>query len=455
MNSTYLPRPAKSLAAILLTTLGTFIGGSVHSDETCMSPYMAKIVGQEDYVYIWTLGVEGLGDGQDKLVTVDVNPDSAHYGEIVNSLSVGGRNEAHHSGLTDDRKYLWAGGLDTSKIFVFDVHSDPAKPKLHKVIDNFVAASSGVVGPHTTYALPGRMMITGLSNNQDHGGRTALVEYSNDGDYLATHWMPSEKDLGGATKSGEFADGYGYDVRVLPRRNVMVTSSFTGWSNYMMDFGKMLKDKEAMKRFGNTVVVWDLHSRKPKKVLDVPGAPLEVRCAWQPNHNWCVTTTALTSKIWLIHEDEKGEWQATAVADIGDPAKIPLPVDISIASNDSGLWVDTFMDGKARYFDMTDPMHPKQVYEKQIGKQLNMASSSWDGKRIYFTSSLLANWDKKGDDNEQFFKSYIWDGNDLKQQFAIDFTAAKLGRPHQMRFGAYSLYGLKRPGDDKKVASAE
>ena len=46
------------------------------ADETCMSPYMAKIVGQEDYVYIWTLGLEGVGDGEDKLVTVDVNPDS-------------------------------------------------------------------------------------------------------------------------------------------------------------------------------------------------------------------------------------------------------------------------------------------------------------------------------------------------------------------------------------------
>ena len=43
------------------------------ADETCMSPYMARIVGQEDYVYIWTLGLEGVGDGEDKLVTVDVN----------------------------------------------------------------------------------------------------------------------------------------------------------------------------------------------------------------------------------------------------------------------------------------------------------------------------------------------------------------------------------------------
>ena len=437
--------------AITFGVLAVCLGSQppVLADETCMSPYMAKIVGQEDFVYVWTLGVEGLGDAQDKLVTIDVNPNSEHYGKVVQNLSVGGRNEAHHSGFTDDRKYLWAAGLDTNKIFIFDVHTDPSKPTLHKTIDNFVAASDGVVGPHTTYALPGRMMITGLSNNKDHGGRSALVEYTNEGEYLTTHWMPTDENLNGAQKTGKFADGFGYDIRALPRRNIMVTSSFTGWSNYMMDFGKMLKDKEAMKRFGNTVVIWNLHSRQPKKVLDVPGAPLEVRCAWQPDHNWCVTTTALTSKIWLIYEDDKGEWQSKEVADIGDPAKIPLPVDISITSDDRGLWVDTFMDGKTRYFDLSDPHNPKQVYEKTIGKQVNMASSSWDGKRIYFTSSLLANWDKKGDDNEQFFKAYSWDGKALEQKFAIDFNKEKLGRPHQMRFGAYSLYGEIKPDSRK------
>lgn len=439
MNITLSRKLRAAVCAVAALSVGGFILPSV-ADETCMSPYMAKIVGQEDFVYVWTLGVKGLGDEQDKLVTIAVNPNSKSYGKVINTLSVGGRNEAHHSGLTDDRRYLWGASLDTSKIFIFDVHSNPAKPKLHKVITDFVSASGGVVGPHTTYALPGRMMITGLSNNKDHGGRTALVEYTNDGNYVATHWMPTDDNLQGSKKSGKYADGYGYDVRVLPRRNIMVTSSFTGWSNYMMDFGKMLKDKEAMKRFGNTVVVWNLHTRQPKKIFDVPGASLELRCAWGPNHNYCFTTTALTSKIWLIYEDEQGEWQAKAVADIGDPSKIPLPVDISISSDDERLWVDTFMDGKTRLFDISDPFHPKQIYEKVIGKQINMASSSWDGKRIYFTSSLLANWDKKGRDNEQFFKAYTWDGNELTQEFAIDFTKKKLGRPHQMRFGAYSLY---------------
>ncbi len=380
----------QSTLAFLCVVLASAVGflSTAMADETCMSPYMAKIVGQEDYVYVWTLGVEGLGDEQDKLVTVSVNPKSENYGKVVNVLSVGGRNEAHHSGLTDDRRYLFAGGLDSNKIFIFDVHTEPAKPKLHKVITDFVEKTGGMVGPHTMYALPGRIMVSALSNNVDHGGRTGMAEFTNEGEFVAAHWNPTDENLRGAIKAGNVADGYGYDVRVLPRRNLMVTSSFTGWSNYMMDFGKMLADPEAMKRFGNTVVVWNLHTRKPKKVLEVPGAPLEIRCAWGSQHNYCFTTTALTSQIWLIYEDDAGEWQAKAVGDIGDPSKVPLPVDISITADDNGLWVQTFMDGKTRFFDISDPFNPKQTYEHVIGSQVNMISQSWDGKRTYFTSSL-------------------------------------------------------------------
>ncbi len=418
---------------------------SASADETCMSPYMAKIEGQEDFVYIWTLGLEGIGDEQDKLVTVGVNPNSDNFGKVVHSLSVGGRNEAHHSGLSDDRRYLWAGGLDTNKIFIFDVHTDPAKPTLHKTINDFVSKSGGVVGPHTHYALPGRMLITGLSNNRDHGGRTGMVEYTNAGDYIKTYWMPTDDNLQGAAKNGQFADGYGYDLRALPRRNVMVSSSFTGWNNYMMNLGAMMADPEAMKAFGNTVVVWDLHARKPIKVLDVPGAPLEVRCAWNEKHDYCFTTTALTSKVWLIYLDDQGEWQSQQVGDIGDAAKIPLPVDISITKDDTRLWINTWNDGMTRLYDISDPFNAEQLWEKKIGEQVNMVSQSWDGKRLYYTSSLLGNWDKTAPEGPdlQYFKLYTYDGQKLEQAMAIDFIAEKLGAPHQMRFGAYSLYGDK------------
>ena len=407
----------------------------VLGDETCMSPYMPKITGQEDFIYVWTLGVEGLGDGSDKLVTVDVRPQAGTYGQVLHAVSVGGRHEAHHGGFTDDRRHLWVSGLDTSQIFIFDVHSNPAQPNLVKTLDNFVSESGGVVGPHTIYALPGRLLISGLSNDRSHGGGTALVEYTNEGDYLATHWMPTTEDPRGATIE-QVADGYGYDVRVLPRKNVMLTSSFTGWSNYMMDFGQMLQDPEAMKRFGQTVTLWNLHTRQPRRVFHVPGAPLEIRWALGPKHNYAFTSTALTSKLWLIYEDPQGHWQTKAVADIGDPAKIPLPVDISLSADDSTLFVDSFMDGTVRVFDVSDPHHPKQTYEKVIGTQLNMVSQSWDGKRVYFTSSLLANWDKKETNDEQFLKGYDWDGQELTHRFSLDFAKENLGRAHIMRFGS-------------------
>src|SRR5438128_11024706 len=87
------------------------------ADETCNSPYVGNLIkGQEDYVYVWALGIEGLGDGSDKLVTVDVNPRSSSYGKVISSASVGSRGEAHQMGQTDDRRCRWPGRPDNSKI---------------------------------------------------------------------------------------------------------------------------------------------------------------------------------------------------------------------------------------------------------------------------------------------------------------------------------------------------
>ena len=252
-------------ASLLFVLVGLSVPAA--ADETCNSPYITKLIkGQEDYVYVWTLGVEGLGDGFDKLVTIDVNPKSKSYGKVLGSVSVGTRGEAHHMGFTDDRRFLWAGGLAEPTIYVFDIATDPAKPTLVKTIGD-MADKTGYLGPHTYYALPGRMLVQALSNTKDKGGVTGMAVYNNKGEYVAAYPMPTE---GGG-------DGYGYDLAVNPKKNVMLTSSFTGYKNYMRPLGELVKDAEAMKKFGNTMVVWDLKAMKPRKVLSVPGAPLEIR----------------------------------------------------------------------------------------------------------------------------------------------------------------------------------
>lgn len=424
-------RAATTIALLAATAL---LAGPSAADETCQSPYMPKITGHEDFVYIWTLGIPGLGDGWDKLVTVGANPERDDYGKVVSIASLGSRNEAHHGGFSDDRAHLWLGGLDSNRIFIFDVASDPAAPKLVKTIDDFVQMTGGVAGPHGFYALPGRMLISALSNAHTGSGKTALVEYSNDGNFIRAQWMPPGAE-------------YGYDARVNANLNRMITSSFTGKKNYMRPLGELIQDAEAMKDFGNEMIVWDFHARRPLQTFHVPGTPLEIRWALQPRNHYAFTATALTSKLWGLFRKDDGSFEAVDLGPIGDPSKTPLPVDISISSDDRTLFVNTFLDGMVHVFDVSEPRAPKEIYTKKIGAQVNMVSQSWDGKRVYFTSSLLSKWDGTGGEDEQFLKAFHWDGKTLEPAFELDFRAEGLGRPHIMRFGKLDFYRGRMAGD--------
>jgi methanethiol oxidase len=382
---------------------------TLRADETCSSPYLARIEGQEEFLYVWTLGVEGMGDGADKLVTIDVKPRSADYGKVIHSIRWAGRHEAHHGGFTDDRRQLWLSGLESSKIFIYDVYTNPAKPRHVKTIDNFEKVTGGAVGPHGVYALPGRVLIPCLSNAKDKGAYGAgRVQQRR-----RLHRHPLAADEGHAGPgNAEFADGYGYDARVLPRKNVLLTTSFTGWKNYTRPFGELVQDAEAMKQFGNSMVfgISTRASRRRRSTFRArrwksagPGARRTITRSPPPR--------SPRSSGWR-YEDKKGEWQAKEVAHIGGEGGV-LPVDMSMSADDKTLFVDCFGDGKVRVFDVSNPHRPRQIYEKQIGKQLNMVSQSWDGKRLYFSSSLLARWDKKGDDNDQFVRAYHWNGKEL------------------------------------------
>src|SRR5262245_66633077 len=84
--------------------------GSAVADETCQSPYLPRLTGQEDFVYVWTLGIEGAGDGSDKLVTVGANPARPGYGTVVSSVPAGRRSEAPPGAICDGRAQPSAGG---------------------------------------------------------------------------------------------------------------------------------------------------------------------------------------------------------------------------------------------------------------------------------------------------------------------------------------------------------
>src|SRR5262249_3214338 len=149
------PMTRRLLAGIALLGLST-----VASAETCLSPYVKRLDRPEKYLYLFCVDADAKDN--DFLAVIDVDPQSPTYSTILHTVDLGSKgNETHHWGFTDDRTRIWAGGLLSSRIWILDVATDPARPRIEKVLES-VPRETGLSGPHTYYALPGRMLLSFL-----------------------------------------------------------------------------------------------------------------------------------------------------------------------------------------------------------------------------------------------------------------------------------------------------
>ena len=209
--------------------------------ETCLSPFVKRLDRPEKYLYVFCLDAHA--KNHDFLAVIDVDMDSPTYGKIIDQLDLGSSgNETHHFGFTDDRTHIWGCSLFSSRIFLIDVASNPAKPQLVKVLED-IPGKVGLTGPHSPYALPGRMLLSFLGG-KDGGLPAGLAEFTNEGEFIRRLDLPADAP-------------YMYDVAVKPDLNRMVTSSFTPLTNYKKPLAQM-----DLKNFGNKVLVWDFRERK-------------------------------------------------------------------------------------------------------------------------------------------------------------------------------------------------
>ncbi len=375
--------------------------------ETCLSPFVKRLAGREKYLYLFCVDADA--QSNDFLAVIDVNPDSSTYGTILNTVDLGTKgNETHHFGYTDDRSRIWAGGLFSSRIWILDVMTDPARPRIEKVLED-IPRTAGLSGPHSYYALPGRMLITFLGSAS--GGLPAgMAEFTNDGQFIRRIEQPEDAP-------------YAYDVAVKPGFNRMVTSSFTPLRNYEKPLAKMdLKD------FGRELVVWDYKSRKPIQVGKTGLAPLEVRWSLKPENNYGFTNCALDNSIWLFKGNGEGSYTFKKVADTG-----ALPADLRQSPDDKYLYVSCFGDNLIEQWDVSDPEHLRLAGTVSPCVQPNMMHVTGDGKRMYVSNSLLSTLDHSG----RFFVRLVHvgpDGMKVDPFFNIDLNKFPTGpaRGHDM-----------------------
>ncbi|MCC6418322.1 MAG: selenium-binding protein [Gemmataceae bacterium] len=336
--------------------------------ETCLSPFVKRLDRPEKYLYVYCVDADAKDN--DFLLVVATDRKSKQFGKAIHKLDLGSKgNETHHFGFTDDRTHIWGLTLFSNRAFLIDVATDPARPRLKKVFENF-GAEAGLSSPHTAYALPGRMLISFLSS-KDGGLPTGLAEFTTAGKFVRKLALPKDAP-------------YGYDVAVKPDRNRMVTSSFTYFNNYRNPLAKM-----DMTKFGKELLVWDFRNRKVLQKLTTGAAPLECRWSLKEGADHGFTNCALDNSIWVWQGQSDGKYTTRKLCDTGK-----LPVDLRQSPDDRFLYVSCFFSDEIQQWDVSDLKKVRLNSTLKNLAQPNMMHVTGDGQRMYITNSLLSTIDR-------------------------------------------------------------
>jgi selenium-binding protein 1 len=104
-------------AALPLALFAGLLAQTLAPAETCMSPFVRRLDRPEKYLYVFCVDADARDN--DFLAVIDVDSESARYGQVLYQLDLGSSgNETHHFGYTDDRSHIFGCSLFSNRIFV-------------------------------------------------------------------------------------------------------------------------------------------------------------------------------------------------------------------------------------------------------------------------------------------------------------------------------------------------
>ncbi|XP_057689861.1 methanethiol oxidase isoform X2 [Corythoichthys intestinalis] len=451
------------------------------------SPLHAMKGEREKIVYLPCIYRNTATRQADYLATVDVDPESPSYCQVVHRLPMPNVNdELHHSGwnacsscfgdASKKRDRLILPALISSRIYVVDVGSDPRRPALHKTVEAVdLYWKCGLANPHTSHCLGSGQILISCMGDPSGAGKGGFVLLDGETFEVTGNWE----------SPGEAAP-FGYDFWYQPRHNVMISSEW-GAPKFLADGFNPAHVAEG--QYGTSLHVWDWTTRKRVQTLDLgeEGAiPLEIRFLHDPAAAEGFVGCALKGSVFRFYKASTGKWSADKV--IGVPSKkvegwmLPempgLITDILISLDDRFLYFSNWLHGDIRQYDISDTKNPRlvgQVFlggsltadgpvrvlddpEKQPaprfiqGKRIHggpqMLQLSLDGRRLYVTTSLYSGWDK------QFYPEMIREGSVMMQ---IDVDSERGGLSLNENFlvdfgkepgGPALAHELRYPGGD-------
>ncbi|KAF6260448.1 selenium binding protein [Scenedesmus sp. NREL 46B-D3] len=421
----------------------------------------------------------------DYLATVDVDPESSTYAQVIHRLPMPFTgDELHHSGWNacsscyDDpskkRQFLILPAFKSGRVYAVDVGNE-REPKLHKVVAGEVIAEvAGVSYPHSSHCLgSGDIMISTMGSPDGKAkGNFVLLDCE-----LNVKGTWAEQDT-----------AYGYDFWYQPAHNIMVSTEFGTPKEFFKGFNPAVAATE----YGSKLHVWNWRERTLRQSIELGQdglIPLEIRFLHDPQSTIGFVGCALSSNVIKLQVDPTSGALDTAVVvrqpwlDVSGwalPQLPPLITDILISLDDRWLFFSNWLRGDVCMYDLADPAAPCLASRLWLGGCIaagggvgvsgealaglglseqpvapvvrgvkvqggpQMLQLSLDGTRLYVTNSLLSPWDS------QFYPDMVAKGGQLLQvdvdlqqgrlslnpDFVIDF-GAEPGGPvlaHECRY---------------------
>ena len=352
----------------------------------------------------------------DYLATIDADPQSPTYSQVISRLEVPGiGDELHHMGWNacsscqdvpgKERRYLIVPGVRSSNLHIVDCLDDPRNPKLHMVIEGAdIKAKTNLSAPHTVHCLGSDIIISMLGDAQ--GNAPGGYLHLNENFEIVGRW---ENDMGDIK--------FGYDFWYQPRHNVMVSSEWAAPNTFMPGFD--LEEVGHLK-YGREIHFWNFEEKRVEetKYLGEDGlVPLEVRFHHNPDSTHGFVGAALSSNIIHWWKDTDGKWQWEKIIDVENEPhpEWPIPVPgvitvILLSMDDKYIYFCNWLHGDIRQYDISDPHNAKLTGQVWMGGLLGKAPEvngvevtggpqmiqlSLDGKRLYVTTSLFSTWDNQ------------------------------------------------------------
>jgi len=379
------------------------------------TPQEAMKAPREKILYVNALYTGTDIDAPDYLATVDVDPGSPTYSQVISRTPMPSPgDELHHFGWnacsschmdgTKSRRFLIIPGFRSSRIHIVDT-SDERAPQLYKVIEpEEVFRKTNLSAPHTVHCLAdGTVMISMLGDGEGNApGGFLLLDENFD---ILGRWERQPGDM-----------RFNYDFWYQPQHNVMVSTGLAAPNTYYPGFNL---DEVAAGLYSHQIDLWDWQKRQHLQSIELGEeglVPLEVRFPHDPQRADAYIAAALSSNLFHLHK-QNGGWAAIKVVDIpaiemeGWPFPVPsLVTDVVLSMDDRYLYLSNWLHGDVRQYDISDSANPQLKGQVWCGGVLgktngaadrplrggpNMLQLSLDGRRLYVTSSLLSSWDNQ------------------------------------------------------------